>query len=225
MIPVKSEAIPLEGKCAPLHSATLKAEVLSVALDLATSKGWTSETLKQAAVELGHPPSLAWALFPKGISDALNCWSQSINQRMRVRLDEMNLPSLKVRERIFWAVRTRLELYTPHKKALQSAFQYTACHPTHVKPLNLLYASVHHMWIAAGDQSTDYNFYTKRALLSAVYGATLFFWFRDSSPESVETLKFLEKRIADVLKIGTLKKTAQMGLTQVGLWVRNQWKR
>ena len=55
------------------------------------------------------------------------------------------------------------------------------------------------MWRAAGDTSTDYNFYTKRAILSAVYGALLAFLSDNSTDLAGEA--FLDGRLADVAKL------------------------
>jgi hypothetical protein len=46
------------------------------------------------------------------------------------------------------------------------------------------------MWRMAGDTATDYNHYTKRAILSAVYGSTLLAWLQDDSEGAAETAAF-----------------------------------
>jgi ubiquinone biosynthesis protein COQ9 len=43
-------------------------------------------------------------------------------------------------------------------------------------------------------------------LLAKVYLLTFIYWCRDTSPEKHKTWLFLEKRIADVLKLASLKK-------------------
>ena len=45
----------------------------------------------------------------------------------------------------------------------------------------LMYRTVDAMWRAAGDTSTDFNFYTKRGILAGVYGSTAMRWFNDTS--------------------------------------------
>jgi len=67
--------------------------------------------------------------------------------------------------------------------------------------LRLLYNTVDAIWYAAGDTSTDWNFYSKRALLAAVYAATQLYWFEDRSPGAEETRGFLERRLADVMAL------------------------
>ena len=64
------------------------------------------------------------------------------------------------------------------------------------------------IWHAAGDRAADFSWYTKRAVLAAVYGATVLFWLRDSSDDDALTLAFLDRRLADVGQIGRLRRRA-----------------
>ncbi len=45
------------------------------------------------------------------------------------------------------------------------------------------------MWRLAGDTATDYNHYTKRLILSGVYGSTLLVWLDDQSEGWMETVR------------------------------------
>jgi len=56
------------------------------------------------------------------------------------------------------------------------------------------------VWKIAGDNSTDYNYYTKRLLLSWVYLNTLTFWLEESDNSLVDA--FIERRINEVLSAG-----------------------
>jgi ubiquinone biosynthesis protein COQ9 len=61
------------------------------------------------------------------------------------------------------------------------------------------------MWRIAGDTSTDFNHYTKRMTLGAVYGSTLLVWLDDQSEGWQETAAFLDRRIDDVMKFEKFK--------------------
>ena len=61
------------------------------------------------------------------------------------------------------------------------------------------------MWCVIGDESTDFNYYTKRTILSAVYKSTLCYYLRDHSENSQDTLEFLDKAIDKVMLIGKIK--------------------
>ena len=56
------------------------------------------------------------------------------------------------------------------------------------------------MWRMAGDTSTDFNHYTKRMTLGAVYGSTLLTWLDDQSEGWSETAAFLDRRIDNVMQ-------------------------
>nr|HRK71172.1 COQ9 family protein [Micropepsaceae bacterium] len=61
------------------------------------------------------------------------------------------------------------------------------------------------VWRAIGDTSTDFNFYSKRAILSGVISSTMMFWFSDDSENYADTRAFLDRRIADVMQIEKVK--------------------
>ena len=69
--------------------------------------------------------------------------------------------------------------------------------------------SVDLMWRAAGDRSSDFSYYTKRALLGGVYGATLIHWLSDSSEGHADTWVFLDNRIGDVMQIEKFRGAAR----------------
>ena len=56
------------------------------------------------------------------------------------------------------------------------------------------------MWRIAGDTSTDYNHYSKRLILSGVYGSTLLAWLDDKSEGWMESAAFLDRRLAGVMR-------------------------
>ena len=60
------------------------------------------------------------------------------------------------------------------------------------------------VWHAAGDKSTDYNWYTKRGLLAGVYTATELYMLTDYSPEFADTWDVLDRRLRDVMTVGKL---------------------
>lgn len=60
------------------------------------------------------------------------------------------------------------------------------------------------IWFLAGDSSVDASWYTKRATLSAVYSASEVFMTQDRSPNFIETEQFVDDRLTDVTKLGSL---------------------
>ena len=73
------------------------------------------------------------------------------------------------------------------------------------KVAKLVYRTVDAMWRAAGDTSTDFNFYTKRGILAGVYGSTAMRWFNDAGEDEKATDEFLAARIENVMQFEKLK--------------------
>jgi ubiquinone biosynthesis protein COQ9 len=128
---------------------------------------------------------------------------------MAAALAEQDITELKIRERIAAAVRWRLEAVAPHREAVRRTLSYLG-QPQHAGlGLRCLYRTVDEMWHAAGDTATDFNFYTKRGLLAGVYTSTLLFWLDDDSEGHEASWPFLDRRIADAMRIP--KVTGRLG--------------
>lgn len=186
----------------------LRARLLAAMLPHVVFDGWSERALLAGAADAGIDPAAARNAFPGGAAEAIEAFSAEFDRRMLERLGEQDLAAMKVRERITLAVRTRLDLLAPHREAVRRGVGFLAL-PRHAAlGLKCLYRSVDAMWYAAGDTATDYNFYSKRLLLAGVYSSTLLFWLNDSSESHAATWAFLDRRIAEVLKVGgTLGKT------------------
>ncbi|MBY0264260.1 MAG: COQ9 family protein, partial [Holosporales bacterium] len=178
--------------------------------------------LEIAVEEMGYPTVTAWALFPGGVEDALCCWSRQVDAQLRSTLSLGPLENLKVRERIFWGVRTRFQILEPQKAAVAEAARFFLNPLNTCQGFKLLQETVHTLWVAAGDTSTDLNYYSKRLLLSGVYGATFLYWLKDTSLDHEKTWEFLKNRIDSVMKIQKVKgkfqeKTAQAKMVLTSL--------
>jgi ubiquinone biosynthesis protein COQ9 len=168
--------------------------------------GWTGAAMLAGARDLGLSAAEAANAFPGGAVEMIEFMSLEADQRMVEAMEREDLASLKVRERIALGVRRRLELYAADREAIRRALAVLALPQNGPLALRLLYRTVDAIWYAAGDTATDFNFYTKRALLAAVYSSTLLAWLDDRSPGLEETWAFLDRRIADAMR---LPQTAQ----------------
>ena len=161
--------------------------------------GWTRAAVDSAAAQLGIDPAQARTAFPKGKAQMIDAYIQGIDREMEKRLRPKKLAAMKIRERIRALVWTRLEIMAPAREAVRSALA-TLSMPQNV-PLGaaIAWRSADLMWRLAGDTSTDFNHYTKRMTLGAVYGSTLIAWLDDQSEAMSETAAFLDRRIDNVM--------------------------
>jgi ubiquinone biosynthesis protein COQ9 len=126
-----------------------------------------------------------------------------------------DLAALKVRERIALAVRLRIEALAAHKPAARRAVQFLTLPQFAPEGARNLYRTVDAIWRGIGDTSTDFNFYSKRALLAAVYTTSLMRWFEDQSEDSRATWEFLDARIENVMQIEKAKAAAKRAIEKM----------
>lgn len=190
----------------------LKNRILDAALPVLAFDGWSMATLEQAALGLGLTAFDAKLAFPDGVTSALALFSARADARMRETLAcDYDLPGMKIRARIATAVMVRLRHQAPHREAVRRALAFYAL-PWHAASgLRALYATVDAMWRAAGDTNTDYNFYTKRAMLAGVFTSTVRVWLDDHGDDFAETRAFLDRRIENVMQIEKAKAKARDG--------------
>lgn len=171
----------------------------------AAFEGWTRTALAASGRALGLPPGEAERLFPGGPLQVVTYVSERADQRLVEDMEREGAAALKIRERITRAVRIRLERHAGQREAARRALSMLSLPFNAGLALKLLYKTVDAMWYAAGDTSTDFNFYTKRATLAGVYSSTLLYWLNDRSPGAEATWAFLDRRIDDVMKFEKLK--------------------
>jgi ubiquinone biosynthesis protein COQ9 len=182
----------------------LKDRLLDAALNHVPFDGWSETTFRAAVTETGADLAAARAACPRGAVDLALLYHRRGDEEMRRRLRAANLLDLRFRDRIATAVRFRIEAITDKEavrrgSALFSLPQYAA------DGAKAIWGTADAIWETLGDTSDDYNWYTKRATLSGVYGATVLYWLGDQSPESRDTWAFLDRRIEDVMRIEKVK--------------------
>jgi ubiquinone biosynthesis protein COQ9 len=201
----------------------LKEAVLKTALKDVAFDGFTDSVLAKAGKEAGADVAALARLFPDGPRSLIEYFSISIDEAMEKKLSATDLSARKIRERIKIAVMTRLWLLEPHKEAARRAAAALTL-PMHAGiGAKLMYRTVDAMWRAVGDTSTDFNFYTKRAILAGVYGSVLVRWFADTGEDDRATEAFLDARIENVMQFEKFKAKARETLSSFpafAAWVK-----
>ena len=185
--------------------STLRDRLADAVASEASFDGWTRSSLASAARGLDLPAGEGERLFPGGPLDILTYLSKRSDLRMVEDMEKEGVVALKIRDRIKAAVRIRLERHAGQRESARRALSLLSLPFNAPLALKLLYGTVDAMWYAAGDTSTDFNFYTKRATLAGVYSSTLLYWLNDRSPGAEATWAFLDRRIDDVMRIEKLK--------------------
>jgi ubiquinone biosynthesis protein COQ9 len=167
--------------------------------------GWSDEALAMAANELGVPPARARLAFSGGAMEMIDWWFDSVDVAMLDAFPPERIAAMKIRERIRSLVLFRLERMLPHREALRRAYAILAQPQNVPAAAKLAWRAADRMWRVAGDTATDFNHYTKRAILSGVYGSTAMVFIDDNSEDLADTRAFLNRRIDDVMNFEKVK--------------------
>ena len=167
--------------------------------------GWGREALELAADALGADRGVAALAFSDGAAAMIDAWFAHLDGLMLEALPPERLAAMKVRERIAGLIEARLDAIAPEREALRRALGVLALPQNVARAARLGWRTVDRIWRAAGDTATDYNHYTKRALLLGVYGATISVFLDDESEGHGDTRAFLARRIEGVMRFEKAK--------------------
>jgi len=162
--------------------------------------GWTRTAVDSAAGQLGIDPVQARLAMPKSQAGLIDLYLQEVDRELAVWFTPERLEALKVREKIRSLVWRRLEIMGPAREAVRRALAILAMPQNVPLALKASWRTADLMWRIAGDTSTDFNHYTKRMTLGAVYASTLLAWLDDQSEGWSDSAAFLDRRIDDVMK-------------------------
>lgn len=167
--------------------------------------GWSDGAVEFAAQGAGVDPAVARLAFKGGAMEMIDAWFDALDAVMAVALPFEKLAEMKVRERIRALVQFRLDRMLGNEEALRRAQAIMALPQNAAKSLKLGWRSADRMWLLAGDTATDYNHYTKRAILTGIYAATLAVFVADESEGKAETRAFLDRRLEGVMRFEKAK--------------------
>ncbi|MFL6753478.1 MAG: COQ9 family protein [Sphingomicrobium sp.] len=167
--------------------------------------GWTRAAVDSAAGQLGIDPVQARLAMPKNQAGMIDTYIQEVDRALEAYFTPERLGGMKIREKIRGLVWRRLEVMGPAREAVRRALAILAMPQNLPLALRISWRTADMMWRIAGDRSTDFNHYTKRMTLGAVYGSTLLVWLDDSSEGWSETAAFLDRRIDDVMRFEKFK--------------------
>ena len=186
----------------PVDPEVLK--LMLTALPNVAFDGWSNSTFVAACREADISERKARLFCPRGALDLAIAFHKWGDDQFETAFTKKKISELKVREKIRKAVELRIKLASD-KEAVRRGVVLFAL-PIHAfEGSRLIWDTADLIWELIGDNSEDYNWYSKRAILSAVYASTVLYWLGDNSEGSEETWHFLDRRIEDVMKFETAK--------------------
>ncbi|HVI98106.1 MAG TPA: COQ9 family protein [Sphingomonas sp.] len=183
----------------------IRAALASVIAENAAFDGWGDDAVRIAAEGAGVDANVARLAFPGSAVDMIDAWFAAIDRDMLAAVPAERLAAMKIREKITALVEARLALLAPNRESLRRALAILALPQNVAHAAKLGWRAADVMWRAAGDTATDYNHYTKRAMLGGIYAATITVFLDDDSEGWTETRAFLARRIEGIMRFEKAK--------------------
>ncbi|XP_014803417.1 PREDICTED: ubiquinone biosynthesis protein COQ9, mitochondrial [Calidris pugnax] len=193
----------------------LQHRILTAALEFVPEHGWTAEAIAEGAKTLGLSVAAAGMFHSDGSELILHFVSQCNTKLSELLEQEQKLVQLGEAEKkptdqfLRDAVQARLRMLIPYIDKWPQALSILLLPHNIPSSLNLLTSMIDDIWHYAGDQSTDFNWYTRRAVLTGIYNTTELVMMQDSSPDFEDTWRFLENRVADAMNMGNTANQVQ----------------
>jgi len=177
-----------------------KIKILELTKKIVSIDGWSENVLEKLVNKNIDSSELAY-YYPNGYKDILKFSLDEINYSLEKIISKTNIINLPLNKRIKKILMTRLEILNKDKKFFNKTFNHLIL-PQNTKILTKsLYKSVDTMWYLAGDNSTDFNFYTKRLILSGIYISSLLIFFNKNIEEAENNIDRSLKRISKLPKL------------------------
>ena len=194
--------------------ADLRPRLVAAMLPHVPFDGWTALARDTAADAQGIDRDIAAMALPDAAA-MVEAYIAHADTLMIAAMGDVS--GMKIRDRIRLALRSRLEAATPDREAVRRALAVLAQPQNAGLAARSLWQTADTMWRTAGDTATDFNHYSKRAILGAVYSASLLYWLDDDSDDQAATWAFIDRRIDGIMAFEKTKASARQALG----WVPN----
>jgi len=188
-----------------IDSIQNKQKILDQFLELCIFEGWNENTLKKALIKAEIDIKFLPFIFENGCLDLTDFFIKEIDKKMQKEVEYIDFNEIKIRDKIKTLVKIRLKINQEFKPQLQKLVQF-CFNPKNISfAFNNSYKTADLMWRIAGDNATDFNFYSKRLILAKIYIRVLLCFVKDDSANHQKTLDLLDRQIEKVMSFASFK--------------------
>jgi len=182
-----------------------KQRFLNHFISIVQKNGWNIESFNKAQKKLKYSSNLLKVLFPNKLNDLVFYFSDFINKKMITPYKKKRINKKSLRLQILTLLKIRFSILNEYKSVIKESMVFLCSPSKQLLSSKLIFKTADFMWISINDKSTDYNFYTKRAILGTIYSVVILFWLNDKSNKLDKTYNLLEKLIMNMNFISSLK--------------------
>lgn len=203
-----------------IDSLENKQKILANFLEICVFEGWNNKTLENALAKSGIDIKFSGFIFENGALDVADFFIRQIDKKLEIEAQSLDFNQMKIRDKIKNLVKIRLKINEQYKPQLVKLVQfYTSKNAIYA--LKNAYKTADLMWKIIGDNSTDFNFYSKRIILAKIYVRVLWSFVYDVSENHQKTLDLLDKQIEKVMQFAAFKFRVKNNLNKVSSLYKN----
>jgi ubiquinone biosynthesis protein COQ9 len=199
-----------------VDSVENKQKILDNFLEICLFEGWSQKTLELAFIKAEIDVKFLPFVFENGCVDIANLFVETIDAKMQENALGFDFTQMKIRDKIKTLVKIRLEINQKYKPQLQKLIHFYLHPKNTLLAFKTSYKAADLMWKIAGDNATDFNFYSKRIILAKIYIRVLLCFVKDNSDNNYRTLALLESQIEKVMQFAAFKFKVKNRCNQTG---------
>ncbi len=187
-------------------------EIINLSKDLIIKYGWNDLLFQRIKEHKKINVQELEVLFPNGYKEMIRFFFDNLNQELKYKFINDNFSRIPVHKRIRKILITKLNIIKKDRFFFKRTFNYLLIPGNYRLLSRLLYNSVNNIWYVAQDNSTDFNFYTKRMILSGIYISVVLHLLNNNM---IETEKKLDDLLLKVSKIPKIKNRIKLFKTKM----------
>lgn len=209
-----------------IDSLTNKKKILKSFIKIAAKYGWNKNSLNSAMDDVGIDSKYLPLIFPNYVLDLAELYIQLGNQNLEKQINSISdFNNSKIRDKIRICLYKRFEIEYENRLVLQNLVNYfqdpknlldmeNGIKPT-IQSLKLCFEVSDEIWKLIKDESTDYNYYTKRLILSKILIKAFFVFLKDEDSKINMTKKVIDEEIDKVMRFEKFKYKTKENLIDI----------
>jgi len=178
-------------------------KILKIAKNIIAKDGCNEKTFDLISKHSKLKENETHLLFPEGYKDLIKFSLKQLNEDLENYCKNLDLIRMPLHNRIRKIILSKILLMNKEKNFYKKIFLSLLLPKRSFFLPKHLYKSIDQIWFIAGDTSVDFNFYTKRLILTGIYLRVILFFFNNNDQNTLE--KNLDSDLQKVSKIPELK--------------------
>jgi len=185
-------------------SASTEQFILS-SIQFISSYGFSTPLLEHVEHKLELPRYYHLILFPGGLKEFVKLFEDMLDAKMQEAANTNPMPT-KIRDKVQECIKLRLCSVQNAQEIFTRLVEFYKAPAHALLGIKNSWNTVDKIWRICNDDSTDFNYYTKRSLLLGAYRSTVKYFVKDKSAGYVQTFCHLEQYIQRIMAFSTVKK-------------------